>query len=193
MAKWSSMPDEVESARTIKMKFLRDNDIVKPNNFKSGSIIWTSANGNKNTISYSVRTEDAEGVLRLNYVHNEINERDYEVKLITRKSNLGDGLIWFFVCPSSKKVCRILHLNSGYFLHRTAFNNFYYEQQTKSKKWRLLYSKSYADAFRDDLFFEMHKKNMKKFYKGKTTRTFKRLLVRQRNAENIKPEDLLKL
>ena len=76
MAKWSSLPDEVESARTITMKFLRDNDIVKPNNFKSGSIIWTSANGNKNTISYSVRTEDDEGVLRLNYVHNEINERD---------------------------------------------------------------------------------------------------------------------
>ena len=193
MAKWSSMPDEVESARTIKMKFLRDNDIVKPNNFRSGSLIWTSTNGNKNSISYSVRTEDAEGVLRLNYVHNEINKRDYEVKLITRKSNLCDGLIWFFVCPNSKKVCRILHLNSGYFLHRTVFNNFYYEQQTKSKKWRLLYSKSFSDAFRDDLYFEMHKKNMKKFYKGKITRTFKRLLVRKRNAENINLENLLKL
>ena len=31
MAKWSSMPDEVESARTITMKFLRDNDIVPLN------------------------------------------------------------------------------------------------------------------------------------------------------------------
>lgn len=186
MARYSNSPDEVENLRNITIDFLRKDDILKSNNFKSGTIIWTNSRfGTKNTISYVLNTDENSGTLKLHYIHNSVNTINYDIELITRKSNLGFGLMWYFVCPITKKVCRKLHLRNGYFYHRTAFKNLFYEQQVQSKKSRIMYAKPFIDAFRDDLYFDMSKKYLKKTYKGKITKTYGRLLLRKRKSERV--------
>lgn len=171
--------------------FLRKDGLLKSNTFKSGSIIWTNTRfGTKNTIGYSIHTNDFDGVLTLFYIHNDIHKINYSIKLITRKSNLGFGLLWFFVCPATNKICRNLHLRNGYFYHRTAFRNLFYEQQVQSKRSRIIYAKPFLDAFRDDLDFDLSKKYLKKTYKGKITKTYGRLLLRKRKSERVNLETL---
>lgn len=186
MARYSNNPDEVESLRSITIDFFKKNGIVKSNTFKSGTIIWSNNRfGTKNTIGYSLNTDENSGVLTLFYTHNDLHKINYTIQLITRKSNLGFGLLWFFVCPKTNKVCRKLHLNNGYFFHRTAFKSLFYEQQIQSKRSRIMYAKPFIDAFRDDLYFDMRKKYLKKTYKGRFTKTYCRLLLRKRKSERV--------
>lgn len=186
MARYSNNPDEVETLRNITIDFFRRNKLLKNNILTSGTIIWTNANfRTKNTIGYTLYTDNNSGSLRLYYTHNEIHKIDYTVQLIARQSNLGSGLLWFFVCPATQKICRKLHLKNGYFYHRTAFKNLFYEQQVHSKTNRIMYSKAFSDAFRDDLYFDLNKKFMKKTYKGKLTKTYSKLLLRKRKSERV--------
>ena len=57
----------------------------------------------KNTISYLLNTYENSRALKLYYIHNYVNTIDYDIELITRNSNLGFGLIWYFVCSITQK------------------------------------------------------------------------------------------
>lgn len=186
MARYSNYPDEVESLRVLTMSFLKKENLLNDNKFKSGTITWTNKqHHSSNSISYSIKLNHDSGTLRLIYTHNNVNKVNYEIEMIAKESNLGFGKMWFFICPKTNKVCRKLHLNNGYFYHRTAFRNLYYEQQVHSKTNRILYSKPFIDAFRDELDFDAEKKYLKKVYKGKITKTYARILLRKRKAERV--------
>jgi len=109
-------------------------------------------------------TTETDGYITFDYTYNESQKVNYKVRLITRPSNLGNGLMWFFVCPNTRKVCRKLHLNSGYFLHRTAFSDVYYEKQLQSKTWRG-WEKAFGSCWDDKLYEELHKSILKSFIK----------------------------
>jgi len=111
--------------------------------------------------------------------------RNYKVRLVSIPSNLGKGLIWYFLCPETNKRCRKLYSIGGYFLHREAFNGCMYETQTQSKKYRQL-DKSLGAFFKtDDLYSQLYQKHFKKTYAGKPTKKYLRILEQIHKAEKI--------
>ncbi len=57
----------------------------------------------------------------------------YKVRLTTQNSNLGIGVLWYFVCPISGIRCRKLHQVGRYFAHRSQLKGAMYYSQTLSK------------------------------------------------------------
>lgn len=184
MGRWGNYPTTVNDLRSFDISFLRKHEYIKPDQFKTGSIIWTSGNGTKNSISIKTVIGDTNGVLTVDYTFRNTEKINYDIELITRPSNLGTGLLWFFVCPHTGVICRKLHFISGYFLHRTAGSNLMYESQIKSKKWRE-WDKTFGLYYRDDYNNEVNKKYYKCFYKGKITKRYKKYLRLQRKLDTF--------
>jgi len=44
---------------------------------------------------------------------------NYKVDLVNVPSNIGKGVVWFFVCPMTGKKCRKLYLVDTYFTSRS--------------------------------------------------------------------------
>ncbi|WP_245590576.1 hypothetical protein [Adhaeribacter aquaticus] len=101
---------------------------------------------------------------------------NYKVLLVTVPSNIGKGKVWYFLCPATNKLCRILYSVGGRFLHREAFTGCMYESQTYSKKNRRLF-KMYEKAFGSDKLYEqLYEKHFKKTYAGKPTKIYMKLM-----------------
>ena len=96
-----------DSLKQISLSFLNKNGYLKPDQRKSGSLIW-SINGNQTgSIGIKVNTLLESAYLELDYKCNQISI-NYRVPLIAIPSNLGKGVVWFFVCPYTGKI-RILY------------------------------------------------------------------------------------
>ena len=54
----------------------------------------------------------------------------YKISLVSLASNIGRGVVWFFLCPQTSKRCRKIYLLRERFLHREAFTGCMYEIQT---------------------------------------------------------------
>ena len=101
----------------LKVSELKKWEYLNPNKIQSGTITW-NRNGNKTgSISITVITSKKNPFVEFSYTYND-NSRNYKVKLISVPSNLGKGIIWYFLCPKTNKRCRILYSISGYFYHR---------------------------------------------------------------------------
>lgn len=183
----SNYPDEVESLINIEISFLKKHKYL--DNSIGGTITWTDSHYNKNSISIRTEMTEYSGVLELSYTYGKTEEIKYNVLLVTKESNLGNGKIWYFICPNTRKMCKKLHFKDGYFLHRTAFKNLYYEQQLISKKYRFLDSQVFKDYFRSDLLYEqIHKKYFKRYYNGRITKRYAKLLKRIEMAGGVNPD-----
>ena len=192
MGRWSTYPTTVNDLREIDISFLSKHDYLKPDNFRSGVITWSYSNGNKNSISIHTVTNETDGVLTLDYTYNNTEKINYQIQLITRPSNLGKGLIWFFVCPYTGKVCRKLHLINGYFKHRSALSGIMYKSQIESKKWRE-WSKIFKGDFDDKIYSELYSKGFKKFYAGKMTKRYLRICKKINESENFDFREFYKM
>ena len=192
MGRWGNYPTTVNDLRSFDISFLRKHEYIKPDQFKTGSIIWTSGNGTKNSISIKTVIGDTNGVLTVDYTFRNTEKINYDIELITRPSNLGTGLLWFFVCPFTGKVCRKLHLINGFFKHRSALPGLMYQNQIESKKWRE-WNRIFAKDFNDDVYTELYSKNFKRYYNGKMTKRFARISKKLQEIENTDPNDYLKI
>ena len=122
-----------------------------------------------------------------------VEHRNYKVRLVSMTSNLGKGIIWYFLCPKTNNRCRKLYLVDGLFLHREAFTDCMYESQTQSKKYREL-EKTLGAYFRtDDLYNELYKKHFKKSYAGKPTKKYQNIMLRLNKIESVSQSDILDL
>jgi hypothetical protein len=159
MGRWSNGPDEVESLKRITIADLKKLGYLQPNVWLNQNIHWTNQYGERvSSITVIIETTETGGYITFDYTYNQSQKINYKVKLITRPSNLGDGLLWFFVCPNTQKVCRKLHLNGGYL---------------------------------DDKFYEeLYKKHFKKFYNGKPTKKYLKLVKKINARRDISFEDL---
>ena len=159
---------------------------------KKGTLNW-SRNGNPaGSISIQVNTNNEQPYLILDYKFRE-DPRNYKVYLTSTPSNLNKGKIWYFICPQTKKRCRKLYSIGGYFLHREAFNGCMYESQTKTKKWREM-ENLYGSYFDCEKYYEeIHQKHFKKFYKGKPTKRYLRLMEKIEQAERISIKEIERL
>lgn len=184
MAKFPTFPTLYDDALQVRLSKLKESGYLKPNQFKIGILTW-STNGRKSgSIEIAVNTEIDTPYLEVKYEFRG-EPRHYKVQLVSIPSNLGKGRVWYFLCPHTRKRCRVLYSVGGYFYHREAFTGCMYESQTKCKHWRAL-EKNYGAAFRtDEIYDELYSPYFKRFYKGKPTKRFKKLRAELDKAENI--------
>ena len=184
MPKPHTFPTLYNEALQISISKLKEWEYLNPEQIKSGTLTW-SRNGNKTgSISIRVNTHREQPYIELDYKYRD-EPRNYKVRLVSMPSNLGKGLIWYFLCPQTNKRCRKLYSIGGYFLHREAFNGCMYETQTQSKKYRQL-DKTLGAYFKtDDLYSQLYQKHFKKTYAGKPTKKYLKLTQQIQRAESI--------
>ena len=177
MPKPASFPILYDDLKTVSISILGKHGYLKPNQWQTGTITW-SKNGNKTgSISIRVDTYGESPYLLLDYTSDNI-PINYRVQLVSIPSNLGKGIVWFFICPQTGKRCRKLYLLGGYFYHRSAYKGCMYEKQTYSHKNRKL-GKQFERLFgTDEAYEQIYSKHFKKMYKGKPTKRYLRLLKR---------------
>ena len=192
MPKPHTFPTLYNEALQISISKLKEWEYLNPEQIKSGTITWSRNGRQTGSISIKVNTHSEQPYIELDYKYRD-EPRNYKVRLVSLPSNLGKGLIWYFLCPHTNKRCRKLYLIGGYFLHREAFNGCMYETQTQSKKYRQL-DKTLGAYFKsDNLYSELYKKNFKKTYAGKPTKRYLRIMEQIQKAENVPYHEIERL
>lgn len=64
-----------------------------------------------------------------------------------------------------------------------------YQNQLQSKKWRE-WNKLFAGEFNDHIFTELYSKYFKRYYKGKMTKRFSRIVKKLQKLGNFNIEDI---
>jgi hypothetical protein len=189
MAKPHTHPTLYDNALQMSIKKLNEWGYLKSGQEFKTQLDW-SRNGNPiGSISIKINTMSKNPYIELDYKFRD-DPRNYKVDLVSVKSNLGKGVIWYFVCPETNKRCRVLYSIGGYFLHREAFSGCMYESQTQSKKNREL--EKFAMYFQTSkLKSEIYSKHFKKMYKGKPTKRYLKLLKKLKQAESISESQML--
>ena len=192
MPRFTTYPTLYDDVLQLRLSKLKEWDYLKPNQFKSGTLKWSTNGRETGSIQIAVNTRTENPYLEMKYEFRK-EPRNYKVSLVSIPSNLGKGRVWYFLCPHTKKRCRVLYSISGYFYHREAFIGCMYESQTKSKHWRML-EKTFGVAFRaDKIYDELFSQYLKRCYKGKPTKRFKKLKAELKKAENVDFSEFEKL
>jgi len=184
MPKPHTFPTLYDEVKTVSITFLTKHGYLKPNQLKAGSVHWSRNGENIGSISIRVCTHSENLFLEFDYKCNQVPIK-YKVQLISVPSNLGKGVVWYFVCPRTGKHCRKLYLADTYFYHREAFKGCMYEKQTQSKKSRYLDKMIGAYFKSDKLYSELNEKYFKKTYAGKPTKKYLKLTQQIQKAESI--------
>ncbi len=190
MPKPHTFPTLFDELKTVSISFLKKHGYLKLNHWQSGIITW-SRNGNKTgSISININTRLESPYLELDYKSNDTPIK-YQVNLVSIPSNIGKGIIWYFICPHTRKRCRKLYLVGGYFYHSSAFRGCMYEKQTYSHNNRWL-GKQFDKLFNSEKAYEqIYSKYFKKQYNGKPTKRYLKLLKQAKAGEGISEEALL--
>ncbi len=186
MPKPSTYPTLFDDCLQISITTLKRLQFLKPEHIASGNLTW-SRNGNKTgSIAIVINTQTESPYLELNYKANG-NPIKYSVQLVSISSNIGKGVVWFFVCPRTGKRCRKLYLAENYFYHRSAFKGCMYQTQTYSRKYRGLH-KVFAT---DEIYKQIYSKHFKTHYGGKPTKRYVKLTKQAEQANKISLAGLL--
>jgi hypothetical protein len=135
MGRYSTSPHLYDECLTLSTTKLKEWGYLGTETIKSSTVSWTRG---VHVSTISIRVNTISNYVLLDYSSNG-EPKQYKVKLVTMKSNIGGGEIWFFLCPITKIRCRKLHLCNGIFAHRTVFKGMY-SSQTESK-WHRRMSK----------------------------------------------------
>lgn len=177
----------VDDCLTISMTKLKEWEYLI-NGSKSGTVSWSRNGEAHSKIDIEVTFLEFEKYIVLKYTASG-EPKKYKVKIIEVPSNLGKGYLHYFECPITHKLCRKLYLDSGMFLHRTAFNMIY-EKQKESKKWRGLTAIFDKAVLSEKIYEERYKKYFKTHYNGKPTKRYLKLEEKIKIA-NSYPSDTL--
>jgi len=194
MPRYANYPTTVEDCLTFRLKSLTENNNYYLTSYgtRTGVTTWCRGGEVHSRINIEVTHTEYETYIIFDYTSNGEPKR-YKVLLESRVSNLGKGLIWYFVCPSTRKHCRKLYLNSGYFLHRTAFSGLMYAKQIESKKNRSLIKVLDASFVPDEVYSEFYKKYFKTHYNGRPTKRYLKLKKRIDIASSFPPDTIERL
>lgn len=184
MPKHHTFPTLYDEVLQISITKLKEWEYLNPEQVKIGTITWSRNGNTTGSISIRVNTISEKPFIELDYKYRD-EPRNYKIPLVSVPSNLGKGLIWYFLCPQTNKRCRKMYSIGGYFLHREAFHGCMYESQTKSKYYRSL-EKTLGAFFRtDQLYEQLYKKHFKQTYAGKPTKKYLRIMEQIQKAESI--------
>lgn len=131
MGRYSTSPHLYDECLQLSTTMLKEYGYLNENQLHSGVISWTSIHS---ISKITIRVNTFKNIVTLDYSVRGAPKK-YDIKLVTMNSNIGDGKIWFFICPFTNKRCRKLYLGSEYFAHRTAYTGMY-SGQTESKWYR---------------------------------------------------------
>lgn len=99
------------------------------------------------------------------------------IPIAERKSNLGKGYFYTFVCPRSRKPCRKFLIDGkGYLVSPRYFPRTHYSRQYDTRD-KYYYPSSYFSEK------EPYKKHGKEYYRGKLTPYGKRVLRHERHVQ----------
>ena len=135
MPKPSSYPTTYEDCKSIEIKLLKKTKLLLPNQIIKSTVRWHINEETTGRMLVIVNTLTDKPFLELIYTLNEENIQ-YKVRLISEKSNLGIGIIWYFICPFTNRKCRKLYLVNKYFAYRNWRKGVFYENQLLSKSNR---------------------------------------------------------
>jgi hypothetical protein len=189
MPKASTFPIIFDKLNQLSITFLSISGYLKPNVLQEGTVSW-KWNGHENArITIQSNTKAEKPYIELTYRCNEA-PINYKVQLVSVPSNLGKGLIWYFICPHTGIRCRKLHFAHSYFLHRSAFTGSLYEKQVWSRKdWAL--DKTMGAFLRSDNVREqLYRKHFKQSYRGKPTKKLLKLLKEIGKAGRVTLSDV---
>ncbi len=159
---------------------------LQPLQSSTGVNRWWYNGEETGSISFAIHMEETSGYLELDYNYKK-EPIKYRVFIVSKPSNLGKGLIWYFVCPHTGKHCKKLYLVGGYFLHREAFTGCMYDCQKKSKSIRS-FMKMSKDLFAKTDFMK-GRKYIKTNYRGKPTKTYLKFLeLEEKERQMLLPE-----
>jgi hypothetical protein len=192
MPKFTTFPYLFDEAKCISISDFKKLRYFNKNNTTSGTINWTCRGANTGSISVSLLMSGNNNVLTLDYKCND-TKYNYDIQLTALPSNLGKGKVWCFLCPYTGKRCRKLHLIDEKFIHRSALPSGMYSKQTQSKKWRQMEKVCGCYFKSDNLYSELYSKHFKKYYKGKPTKRYLKLMYDIAKAENIGHRDIERL
>jgi len=190
MSRCSTSPALYDEMKTLRISYLYRNNYLKLGFKTSGIINWVSNGDVTSSISISVTNRSINPFITLEYTSNS-TPISYNVQLVSIPSNLGKGVIWYFICPATRKRCRKLYLCGGYFYHRTAFRGCMYEKQTYSHNTRWL-GRQVDQLFGSDKAYEkIYSKYFKKTYNGRKTMRYKKLLEQIEISDKVDPKILM--
>lgn len=192
MPKPSTNPLLFDNTKSLNMGFLKKQGYLKSNQIQSGNVFWKCNGHQTGSISIQVNTSLGNPYLQLDYKHGESLIK-YRVNLIGKVSNLGLGIVWYFVCPNTGKHCRKLYLSSGYFYHRSACKDGMYERQTLSKNHRAIERTMNLYFRSDNLYEQIYKKHFKKQYAGKPTKRYLKLTQQIEKSDSQSQPNILKM
>jgi hypothetical protein len=192
MPKFPTFPYIFDEEKCISITDLKKLKYFNKNSITNGTINWTNRGVKTGSIRISVTTCDNKNLVEFDYKCNDTFYK-YEVQLIGLPSNLGNGVVWYFICPFTGKRCRKLHLIDERFMHRSALPSGMYSKQTHSKKWQEM-EKLYGSYFdSDEVYAELYSKNFRKFYAGKPTKKYLKLLKQIQSIESISVHEIERL
>lgn len=135
MPRHSNYPITYEDCKSIEIKILKKNNYLQSNQINKCIIRWYINEETTGRIQVIVNTMTDKPYVVLIYKLNE-QSIEYKVQLVSERSNLGLGEIWYFICPFTNKRCRKLYLLNKYFSHRNRCKEVFYEKQLLSKSNR---------------------------------------------------------
>lgn len=191
MAKEQTYPILFDEALCINISNLKRWGYLKENKTIQSNYQWNRDGERFAEISILVNMDESNPYIHLKYNY-QGEPKEYKVKLFWKESNLNKGKIWFFICPKTFKYCRKLYLIEGFFLSREAFKgyNCMYEKQTYSKHKRNLDKTFGAYYGMDKAYEKVYSKHFKKYYAGKPTRRYLKMLKEVKKSESVSMEQV---
>jgi len=180
----------IDETKRLNMSLLAKMGYVHPG-FKTSGVIEWSENFKIHAV-IGIRKSETVGFMQLDYTCNGESVQ-YNVNLVARQSNLGnESLIWYFICPSTMKLCRKLYFNGRLFVHQTEIEGLYACQALSKKERDMDKLISYLLG-PNDIYSQLHQKHLKRFYRGKMTKKYKNLVKWKRRVDLITAADVERL
>ena len=176
MPRPSRQPILIDQEKTLTSGYLSKMGYLKLNHRIEGYTGWVSNKTMDLDIRINSIMEEGDERVILNYYDFNSEKVEQVIYLTSKPSNLGNGSVWFFICPFSGKRCRNLIFINNRFMHRSNLLNAMYSKQVESKYWRKMFQLQSNIPETERILNEPRSKHYKKYYNGKITKRFKKYL-----------------
>jgi hypothetical protein len=192
MPKPSTYPTLIEQEKTLTTSYLSKCGYFNAEYKATGYTGWTSNRTKDLDIRITSIMEENKVRVILNFIDFNSEPVEQTIYLTSKVSNLGTGLIWFFICPFTGAICRNLIFVNNRFMHRSNLINAMYGSQAESKYWRKIFQLQPNIPTTNKILDEPNKPYYKRYYKGQLTKRYQKYLstVKKWN-DNLKERNAL--
>lgn len=175
MGRHSNTPTLYDFCKTISIYDLKRWNYLKPNKLVTGTITFNNYFAEALTVTIQVYNDLKKPYTILEHTVNG-TVINYRIDFEMLPSNLGKGFVLFFLCPRSGNRCRKLYLIGSRFNHRSAYSFATYQTQTLGTKDKYLIREFDKLTKANKAKSKLCSKNFKKYYNGKPTKQYLKLL-----------------